>query len=390
MNELIIQKTNGGLGRRLATDDGISGLLVQGVAVTGGVQLNTAYRLASLDDARALGITPAYDTTNNVLVYEHIKEYFRLQPDGDLFLMLAATSASINDMLSPGSGSVYALATGGEGKIKQMAVAFNPDTPLAAGAVTATVGTAQSFADWAAQTHKPLVVLLEGWGVDMNDADLHGKNAPSVSVVVGQNLAVANAGHANYAAVGTVLGAVSKARVNESVGWVEKFNLTGDNLQTPGLFGQPLSDYTDGQISQLDDRAYLFFITYTGLAGIYLNDSYTATVLTDDYAYIEANRTINKAIRLVRSALLPKLAAPVKVDTKTGRLSPEVIKQFELTGKRALEVMSAADEISDMEMFVDPLQDIIGSSELKIQFSIIPTGTARKISVTIGFKNPTL
>ena len=161
-------------------------------------------------------------------------------------------------------------------------------------------------------------------------------------------------------------------------------------MQAPGLFGQPLSDYTDGQISQLDDKGYLFFISYTGLAGIYLNDSYTATVLTDDYAYIESNRTINKAIRLVRSALLPKLAAPVKVDVKTGRLSPEVIKQFELTGKRALEVMSAAEEISDMEMFVDPLQDIIGSSELKIQFSIIPTGTARKISVTIGFKNPTL
>ncbi len=389
MNELIIQKTNGGLGRRMPTEDGVSGLLVQGVAVSGGVQLYTTYRLESIDDSISIGITSDYDTNNDIIVYEHIKEFFRLNPDGTLYLMLVPRDKSISDIFHQNDGNIYGLVRDAEGKIKQLAIAFNPTNPIGNGEVQTAIGQLQSFADWAAQTQKPLVVLVEGRNVDTKQ-DLHTKNAPSVSVVVGQNLAIANSFSSEYAAVGTVLGVVSKARVNESIGWVEKFNLTGDNLEVPGLFGQGLNTHSSGSLSQFDDKGYLFFKTYPGYAGIYMNDSYTATVLTDDFAYIESNRTINKAIRLVRSALLPKLASPVQVDVKTGRLSPEVIKQFEMTGKRALEVMLSEDEISGMDIFVDPLQDIIGTSELKIQFSLIPTGTARKISVTIGFKNPGL
>ena len=56
--------------------------------------------------------------------------------------------------------------------------------------------------------------------------------------------------------------------------------------------------------------------------------------------------------------------------------------------KAALEAMLANGEISALEVFVDPLQNILATSELKVVVSIIPTGTARKITVDLGFKNP--
>jgi len=392
MNKISITKTDGNLGRRLPEKDMYSGLLLQGVAVSGGVQLGNVYRLESIKDAEAIGIDAAYDRDNHILVYEHINEFFRINPNGVLFLMLVAQNTSINDMLTDTANSVYKLTREAGSELRQVGVGFNPSTAFSATTVTDAIGLAQSFADWTAQTDKPAVVLLEGRGVDMNNAvDLHTKNAESVAVVIGQNLQVANNPdnqQTDYAAIGTALGTVSKAKVNESIAWVAQFNLQGGHFEVPGLGGQNIDQFNEGTIGGLDDKGFLFFRTYAGYAGIYWNDSYTATALTSDYSYLENNRTMNKSIRNVRTALLPYLASPVKVDAETGKLSPEVVKQFEMVGKRALEKMVSEGELSDMEIFVDPEQDIIGTSELKVNISVIPTGTARKISVTIGFKNP--
>jgi hypothetical protein len=88
MNDITINKLSGGLGRRLPNQDMYSGLLANGVAVTGGAQLGTIYHLKGVSEAVTLGLNAAYDTTNTVLVYEHINEFFRINPNGDLYLML--------------------------------------------------------------------------------------------------------------------------------------------------------------------------------------------------------------------------------------------------------------------------------------------------------------
>jgi hypothetical protein len=99
LNDINITKLSGGLGRREPNNDMVSALVANGVAVSGGVQLNTVYRLNSLNDAIALKIDASYDSTNNILLYEHIKEYFRINPSGELWLLVPAQSVSYADMV---------------------------------------------------------------------------------------------------------------------------------------------------------------------------------------------------------------------------------------------------------------------------------------------------
>lgn len=393
LNDIIITKLSGGLGRREPNNDMVSALVANGVAVSGGVQLNTVYRLNSINDAIVLKIDSSYDSSNNILLYEHIKEYFRINPSGELWLLVVAQSVTYANMLDKtNANGAKKILNEAEGKIRILAAAYNPSTPVSDFSDTlAAISKAQELAVDEFNNHRPIEVLLEGKGFVLSgQSSLRSLNAPNVSVMVGQNLAIANAhtNYNNYAAIGTLLGAISKAAVNECIAWVEKFNILGDNLLVPAIAKTKYSEIASGNINTTNDNGYIFFRTYTGKAGIYFNDSFTCTLLTDDYAYIENNRTIHKAVRNIRSVLLPRLAMPVNINPNDGTISPEIIKQFENDGKRALEQMMSDGEISSMDVFVDPFQNILATSELKVQFSIVPTGTARKISVTIGFNNP--
>ncbi|MNU07249.1 hypothetical protein D3C72_2527450 [compost metagenome] len=50
--------------------------------------------------------------------------------------------------------------------------------------------------------------------------------------------------------------------------------------------------------------------------------------------------------------------------------------------------MVANQEVSAFDVYVDPKQNILSTSELKVKAEITPIGTARKIMVDLGFKNP--
>lgn len=390
MNDVVIEKTNGGLGRSNPSGDMICGLLANGVAVVGGVQLNTVYRLKSVTDALTLLINEAYDSDNSVFLYEHINEFFRINPNGDLYLLVldqATTYASMLDKAE--AGNAKKLLVEAEGQIKHLGVAYNPAAAVEDFTATvAAIAKAQELATEEYTLHRPVDIILEGKGYTIaEDHDFRGENAANVAVMVGQS-ATHMATDVTYAAVGTALGAISKAAVNENIAWVEKFNLYGGDLTAPAVGGSLLTAVSDGDQESLNDNGAIFFRTHTGRAGIYFNDSHTCTALTDDYAYIENNRTIHKAVRLIRSALLPKLNSPILVDSDSGQLPPAVVKSFEVSGRSALEQMLNADEVSSIDVYVDPAQNILATSQLDVKFTIVPTGTARKISVTIGFSNP--
>ncbi len=392
MNDVIINKLNGGLGRREPAADMVSGLIANGIAIVGGVQLAEGYRLKGIKDALAIGITEAYDTAHTILVYEHISEFFRINPNGDLHIMLVDQSVGFDTMLDPAQAYAKKLLVEAAGEIKQLAVAYNPTSSNVLFSETLlAIAKAQVLADEEYTQHRPVHILIEGRGFDDNAlTNLRGLNAKSVSVMVGQSLEVVarNSAWEHYAAVGTLLGAVSKAAVNENVAWVEKFNMYGGSLSVPGINNKKLSDITEGVKESINDSGALFFRTHIGRAGIYFNDSHTCTLLTDDFAYIENNRTIDKAVRAIRAALLPRLNSPVLVDPETGKLNAGVVKSYENDGRRALEQMLNNTEVSGIDIFVDPNQNILSTSELLVEFEIIPTGTNRKIKVTIGFSNP--
>lgn len=429
LNDVVINKLSGGLGRRTPEQDMVSGLLFDGVATTK-LALNKIERLVSVEDAEALGITADYDV-NGQSAYYQIQQFFRMNPSGDLYIM-ASTGSSYAEI----AGKAMDMQEKANGNIRQMAIIYSGATTFAQ--TKTAVETAQTQAGLAYKDYMPFEVILEGKGFDADTAtSLAEFNAENVSVVVAMDVEKAleqklvreddntvynlapgekvariedtnvfnvrtkdgykeedgafleftfREVYKNTAAVGLALGAVSRAKVSENIAWIEKFNLTGEGFSKAGFIGgQEIK--TLGTLSELNDSRFIFAKTHTGLAGVYFNDSHTCTTGTSDFAYVENNRTINKATRLLRTALLPKLASPVLVDID-GKLPQSVSKSFEGLCRSALEGMVANQEVSDFDVYVDPKQNILATSELKVKAEITPIGTARKITVDLGFKNP--
>ncbi|AYN05798.1 DUF2586 domain-containing protein [Flavobacterium sp. 140616W15] len=382
LNDVVINKLSGGLGRRNPEQDMVSGLLFDEPSsfpdeLKLKLESDTVKRLASLEDAEAIGITAAYDIEGQSAYYQ-IQQFFRMNPSGDLYIMKTAAT-SYEDI----AAKAMDMQEKANGNIRQLAIIYSGPTTFTQ--TQAAVLAAQSQADLAYTDYMPFEVILEGKGFTVDATSLAGSDAENVSVVIAMDVEKANK-YKNSAAVGLVLGAISKAKVSENIAWIEKFNLTGEGFSKAGFIGGK-EIKTLGTLNDLNEKRFIFAKTHTGLPGLYFNDSHTCTAGISDFAYVENNRTINKATRLLRTALLPKLASPVLVDID-GKLPQSVSKNFEGLCRSALEGMVANQEVSDFDVYVDPKQNILATSELKVKAEITPIGTARKIIVDLGFKNP--
>lgn len=435
LNDVVINKLSGGLGRRNPEQDMVSGLLFDGVSTTK-LALDKIERLASLEDAESLGITADYDV-NGQSAYYQIQQFFRMNPSGDLYIMATAKGSAYEDIVE----KAMVMQEQSNGNIRQLAVIFSDNALFTA--TRDAVTKAQTKATLGYKNFMPFEIILEGKGFDPDTApSLADLSAENVSVVIAMDVEkafeqklfqkgatkendklyvlapeeslVETRGSSNIynvntekgfkqengadleftfkdvykntAAVGLVLGAISKAKVSENIAWIEKFNLTGEGFSKAGFIGGK-EIKTLGTLNDLNEKRFIFAKTHTGLPGLYFNDSHTCTAGISDFAYVENNRTINKATRLLRTALLPKLASPVLVDID-GKLPQSVSKNFEGLCRSALEGMVANQEVSDFDVYVDPKQNILATSELKVKAEITPIGTARKIIVDLGFKNP--
>jgi hypothetical protein len=259
------------------------------------------------------------------------------------------------------------------------------------------VGTVQTFCTALANLYAPCVALTNvidnATAVTGSIADLRALNSPDVSVLIGGDgsglgFDIATDLSNDYTpAGGTVLGLLARAKVHENIGWVAPFNVQqGADFDTVILAdGQEVPNVAAATLDTINERGYLFLRKHTGIAGAYLNDSHSATAATSDFAYIENNRTIQKAKRNIRAALLPTLNSPLTVNPD-GTLSADTVKFFENLASRPLERMQAAGELSNFRVIIDPAQDVLATSTLALTVKLQPRGVARTITVTIGFE----
>lgn len=388
---------NGGLGRTNPSTDVVAGLVFNGIAVVGGLQLKTPYKLRSIEDAIALGINSQYDVTNSLTVYSHIATHFRLSPKSPLWIYALAQSVTYSDMVDPTDAESAIALIRHASEIDHLGVNYQPATPVTDFTATAgAVANAQALAELAFEEKKPCVIVLEGKGFDFSAAaTLRTLNSEYVSVVVGQlqddNLEFDDTG----AAIGAALGVLSNAKVNECIGWVGKFDVLSASTSDIKISNQSVSGILPSVLEDLDDKGYIFLKTYPGKTGYFFNDSHTATVATSDFATIENVRTVNKSVRLLYQALLPFVNSPVVINTTTGQIAAEAVANWEAVGNKAITSMFQNQEISGPDpqgptppVQINPEQDVLSTSEVQVQLSIVPTGTARTITVFVGFSNP--
>ncbi|MCC3159518.1 DUF2586 domain-containing protein [Hymenobacter sp. 15J16-1T3B] len=396
---VTIIKGRGGLGRQKPTDDGISGLVTQGVTVADGLQLNTSYEIRSLRQLEMLGVDAQYDAENSADLHYHVREFFRRNPAGVLWLRVVARTVTLAQMADNTLLHAKQLLVDAGGAVKQLALCLDSaadyvgtttnglDTDVVAAIPKAAALVVDEF-----RLHRPVFVLLGGHGLATNYGglldlrNLAAGEAEGVSVVIGADH-TPGVGRPLVPAVGTLLGDISAAAVHEDIGWLDKFNLASDGyFLNAGLCnGKTLAELAEGDFTGLDSKGFIYPTKETGFDGFYWNDSHTCAGLDSDYAYIENVRTHNKAARVIRRALLPALKGPLLL-TGAGQLRPQVASELEAKGTTALQSnLGRADEISACDVFVDPDQDVLSTSLVEVKFSIVPVGVAREIRGTVGF-----
>lgn len=389
MNTVKFNRQGGGLGKRLPGEDHVSGLVAYGEPNLNKVLLIEPEQLDSL------GVTTV---THPVLHYQ-VSEYFRVNPGAKLYVV----SSLLNNAQFT---EVKQLQQFAEGKIRQVGIV----DLLTAFADLATIAvTIETRLNELATTNMPLSAVLSIHNITPANLlalpNLHTLNCERLSVCIGQD----GAGRGNYVSgivgkkvgiVGACLGAISRAKVHESIAWVEKQNLvteaypkalTGNVIVareldvTAFIDGTMLGDLTPAQIQSINDKGYLFPIKHIGYTGTFFNDSFSATASDSDFATIENNRAIDKAQRGVYIKLLPKISGPIYVNPNTGDISEDTLASLEAIGSIPLEQMERDGELSGFKIFINPDQDVLSTSKLIVTMKIVPVGVLREITVNLGF-----
>ena len=197
--------------------------------------------------------------------------------------------------------------------------------------------------------------------------------------------------------LGTMLGSIAKKAVNENIGEVEGGNLVdvaNNKWLVAGLSNHQTVAGWDSQLEALDSKGYVFAISYTGIAGYYWNNDHTCTPIKKDkdgyfneYT-ISYGRTHDKAVRDLRTCLLPKVKSTQPVDPRTGKLPQALVTYFErLADDDVFNTMAAEGLITAGKTTVDPNSDLlISPRELKVSFVLVPTGQIDDIKGTINLK----
>lgn len=396
-----INRLDGGLGGG-ETADRVAVLVVGTGASAGKLEHNKAYELLQLEDAAAHGITDESDKANGELVYYHLSEVFRLSPDTTVRLVAVPKATKPSELKNL---PAFIAALRSIPGVNTLAVAgLTPD---------ASVGVAaqglQLLADALAKDYIYIdSVLLEGVGGYLADSiasfpDLRSLDCENVSVIIGQDPAVASAAatYDKHAAVGTALGMLLVRSIHENLGSVDievkprsrkseqDYSMTdvkaGRWLSAGLSNGKPFGELSVADQKKLDGLGYIYVGGFAGYGGFFFSDSHTCTEEASDYSYIERNAIWNKGARIIRATLIPRVRSKVQADTATGYIKNTTITDWDGRVRKALEDMVRAGNIAGFDIYIDPKQAAVSNKPFNIKAQFVADGIVHEFEVDLGF-----
>lgn len=390
MQSLNITRTNGNLTRSLPGKDHISGLVFYSATLptaeegtAGFTATERIHAISSIETAEKYGITAAAAAWETKVLHYILESIFNMNPGVNLYVGIFKPASGTNAF-----SEIKQIQNHARGEIRQVGV-WNGAVELS----ETIVNSLQSVATTLEAQNKPLSILYAPKVPDVTSLDSYAKvGRKNVSVVIaqdGEGTAAAlykdagNTAKASVSALGDLLGAVSKAKVHQSIAWVEQFPT---NIAVAAFGdGTLLRTLDEAVINELDADRYIFCVNYDGLTGSFFNDNHTLDLLTSDYAYISDVRTMDKAVRGIRTYVLQKLGRPMKVDKATGKLERTTVEHLITTGNKALEDMEKAGELSGYKFDIDPDQNILSTSRVRGVIKNVPVGVMRNLDLEIGF-----
>lgn len=423
LNDVKFKVLNGGLGKKGAKADAISGLILSTTIL--GTPINDILKFENksqaevwLRDALKTSALNFNSTTNATNWKKHlhlafiISDFYRNTPNETLFIGLSA-DANMDD-------KAQEMQLFAQGKIRNFGILTDSDYED----TTALISDALTDLD---KYHTPAVCVINSPTSETSNDYISGASLLAyietnelagkyMAACIGANedIGVALGFTDKFSCIGAVLSLVAMSKVSESIAWVEMRNLMTEDegflipilkkefpakrieLSKVNLYVQPIdwngnkmTDYTEPQLSAIQDKGYLFMRKHIGSDGTYMNEAFTLDERTSDFSKLQYTRTMQKSTRELRVTLLPKLNSPIRINADNGEVAPDVIGYFESICDNTLEKMKKEDEISGYAVSVLPILEddevTPGQKKLVIKEQIVPFGSADVIENNIGF-----
>lgn len=381
---LTIVRQNGNVPKSQNGQDHVSGFVAYLLEadIPAAFKAEPVQAVSTIDKAEELGITADATAWSVKMLHYQLEEVFRINPSITLYVGLFSKPESMTFQ------ELKTVQNYAEGAIRQMAI-WNGDTAPTADNIVKLEAVADSLDTENAPLSTLYAPLVSNY---KNLPSNLATNNPRVSVVIAQAgsgtgaelyKSKDNKTKATVSAIGVALGTLSKAAVHQCIAWVKNFP---SGISMPALGDGTLVRTIDkGELEKLDTNRYLFLNNVVGVAGSYRNDSHTMDSPTSDYAAIESVRTMDKAVRGIRTYLTPELGGNVYIDPDTGKLQSYTVSHLETTANIPLEEMEKAGELSGYKAEIDAEQDVLSTSTIEVTIKNVPVGVVRKFKVKIGF-----
>lgn len=379
--KLTISRTNGNVPKTLQGEDHITGFVayLPDSETPQSFKTERVQTLSTIDAAEAAGITADAASWAVRVLHYHLSEIYRTNPAVSLYVGIFAKPSGAGDAYT--FAELKTIQNYAGGNIRQIGV-WCGDRNMSADDITTLQGVGDTLESQAAELS--ILYAPKVASVKQITQDAAGSGKCRVSVVIGQAGSGTgatlykdkdNAAKSSVSGLGTVLGLLSRAKVHQSIAWVREFP-TGISVPAFG----------DGTLYRdLDKARYLFFVTQPGQTGSYMNDSHTMDEATSDYAAIENVRTMDKAVRGIRTYMVPELGSNTYVDAESGKLASYSVSYLESVANHALEDMERAGELSGYKAEIDPEQDVASTGRIDIVIKNVANPVIRHINIKIGF-----
>lgn len=390
MGKITFIKGEGGTGRPIDGKDHYAGFVFYSDTKPTGFAADDIKVVNSLADAETLGITSGHADNLVKVIHYHLKHFFAVYEvlgiAPQLWVGIFDVPVGAYDF-----AETETLQSFAEGGIRNIGVFVTED-------ITTTLITAlQSKLTALENSYKPCssIFAMDCTGVEdwANANDLRALTAPKVTVTIGEDggnegaaIISDNALAHSVTDLGSALGWASSKNVAWNLGWVEKFNVAFNNeFDIPALADGTLVKDAESKLASLETKGYMFLRKHIGNSGTYFNDAPTCIAITSDYAYLENNQVIDKAIRNIRANVLPALNSPIDVNASTGKIDITTASFLENLAKKPIKDMVNAMELNGGSAYVNPEQLVLQTSQIVFVVKLVPKGVGRELVFKIQF-----
>lgn len=412
-------------------DTGVMGMIIKGVAVNGGLQLDTLYPLTQLSDLEALGVTTAYDTTNHTAVHQQVSEFYaQAGPGALLWLQVTAIANTYAAYLASAAFATYVQQTAAADPGKQVKIiGLCYDVPTAVQAVSAFPADVTAAVTEAQVIQKLMFAqgfcfsfIVDGYNMS-NTVTPQTLPTQATNSAYAVSLCITGTLGNGVSAVGLALGRFARTSIGQGLGAVADGAIATNsayltngilipaggaiivgntyvvqggsvvyngntyqagqsfvcvaghtNFTTPDT-GYVLNNSTNVTSLQPTDLVtlggdqYLFITPVQGISGLFWNDGATCTSPTSFFAMQEYMRVACEMAFQARAFFTLLRGQGLPTDVTTGALDP---------------TFCAAKQQSFYQTFISPLTQAAGSGDI-VDGSITITGPTYAADGNIKF-----